>query len=55
MALIGHVENSMPSRLVMASMVVLTLFALCGCAGAYVAGDVGPDHHNLQDSGYPSK
>ena len=45
----------MSRRLAMASMVVLTLFVLGGCAGAYVAGDAGPDHHNLEGAAHNSR
>jgi len=36
-------------------MAVITLLALCGCAGAYVAGDAGADHRNLEGSAHPSR
>ena len=32
-------------------MPILAALTLAGCAGAYVAGDVGPHHDNLNDRG----
>jgi len=46
----------MSRRLAMASMAVLTLLALSGCAGAYVAGDAGPHHQdNLIGAAAPAR
>jgi hypothetical protein len=34
----------------MASLALITLLALCGCAGVYVAGDAGADHPRIESA-----
>jgi hypothetical protein len=38
----------MSRPLAMASLALITLLALCGCAGVYVAGDTGVDHPRIE-------
>lgn len=38
-------------KAVRATLIGLALMALAACAGAYIAGDVGPHHSDLKTSG----
>ena len=45
-------EKLMSARMAIVTLALASLFAFCGCAGAYVAGDAGPHHQdNFEASG----